>query len=789
MGPFQIHHVLNPFMKRKILSILLVSLVIVAAGAITPWLIRYSREQVMVLGGIFLLSGLVISKLAIFAILKLFHIDKKKFSTPNRWALNLFAVFASFVVAGILNSIFARPLARLLFSQVSSRVFFRLSDFIEMGGFLFLLLNLFYVLLRLYEETVAKRAKRFLRPSFFQGGWKLGLKLIFGGVAVYLLTRLATAGDWAEFAQQPFIQSSATWREKNDSLGSIYLVSEGKSHDWYFENVYKLNSVLSAAGVRVFLIPVPHRVQSVESSLRWLEKISKFENVVFAVPPEETSEYPELWVRDPVNNKFAIQWGVISAQRISKSLWSYNKFYPMAFREEGRGYIVPDVAIVATRRFLGDAFQTSLKDLQEKGLYLDRSAPILYELNVSSIAYARVSPARGGQEFEWFEGGSMDRIPVKEVLARFAGKIVILYAGETITPSFYFGQWYAQILHQMLRGYRVTPLDRWTSEFIVASILMTVLIFWAYRWWISSIIILLFTIGQGFLCAWLSNQYGLVVEAVPLLVAGVFSIPILAFVHVNHERSILHVAEKQRALTELQTARDMQMGLLPNMDPIVKGFDISGICIPASEVGGDFYDYVWLDGKQTKLGIALADVSGKAMKAAMTAVMTSGMLYSEAAKSTSPREILARINRPLYLRSDRRVFTALSFSVLDTKSRKLTYSSAGQSQPILIRNGALSYLKTEGVRLPLGIKEELKYQDFSVKLRKGDTVVFYTDGVPEAMNNENKFYGFERFEELLKQHQSQGAKELKDRVVFDVQAFAGKTEQPDDMTVVVVKVV
>ncbi len=167
------------------------------------------------------------------------------------------------------------------------------------------------------------------------------------------------------------------------------------------------------------------------------------------------------------------------------------------------------------------------------------------------------------------------------------------------------------------------------------------------------------------------------------MIIGTFVI-VYQTMKLNLQHSFSLLREQDRLKQELKAAHDMQMGLVPKEDPIVKGLDISGICLPANEVGGDFFDYVWLDKKKTKLGIALADVSGKAMKAAMTAVMTSGMLYSEVQKSKSPREILARINQPLYLRTDKPIFTALSFAVLDTRVKKLTYSSAGQSMPILL---------------------------------------------------------------------------------------------------------
>ncbi|MEE9225810.1 MAG: SpoIIE family protein phosphatase, partial [Bacteroidota bacterium] len=131
---------------------------------------------------------------------------------------------------------------------------------------------------------------------------------------------------------------------------------------------------------------------------------------------------------------------------------------------------------------------------------------------------------------------------------------------------------------------------------------------------------------------------------------------------------------------ELQTARQMQGSLMPTSDPAIKGFDISGVCKPASDVGGDYFEYVWLDKKRTRLGIALADVSGKAMKAAFTAALTSGMLYSELDGNRSVRQVLTRMNRPMYLRTHKRVFTAFFLVSLDVNSKKLTFTSAGQTK-------------------------------------------------------------------------------------------------------------
>jgi len=242
------------------------------------------------------------------------------------------------------------------------------------------------------------------------------------------------------------------------------------------------------------------------------------------------------------------------------------------------------------------------------------------------------------------------------------------------------------------------------------------------------------------------------------------------------------------AETELKAAHDMQMGLMPGADPTIRGFDISGTCLPAKEVGGDYFDYVWLDQKKTKLGIAIADVSGKAMKAAITAVMTSGMIYREIENDDTPRSILRNINRPMYLKTDRQVFTAMSFAVFDVNKKTLRFSNAGQSQPILLRGNEVSYIKVKGPRLPLGVVEKQDYVEVRLKLNSGDILLFYTDGLPEATNADHQLLGFEAVEQELVDRRGGSAAEIVRALTVLVNRHTGKTEQHDDMTVVVVKV-
>ncbi|MFH0991492.1 MAG: PP2C family protein-serine/threonine phosphatase [bacterium] len=272
--------------------------------------------------------------------------------------------------------------------------------------------------------------------------------------------------------------------------------------------------------------------------------------------------------------------------------------------------------------------------------------------------------------------------------------------------------------------------------------------------------------------------------AIAILCSMMFYLP---YEVLRNYRRVLE--ERLRYASELKAAHDMQMGLMPEEDPKIPGYNISGVCYPANEVGGDYYDYVWLDEDKNMLGIAVVDVSGKAMKAAITAVMTSGMVYNEINSYESPRTILRKINRPMYLKTDRNVFTALSFAVIDLKSKGLIFSNAGQMVPLLRRGGMIEYIKVEGPRLPLGVQAEVEYNEVSCQLQSDDVLVLFTDGIIEAKNSKDEFWGFEKMEEVVKNLPStMSAKEMSEALIAEANRFAGTARQHDDMTVVVVKV-
>lgn len=246
---------------------------------------------------------------------------------------------------------------------------------------------------------------------------------------------------------------------------------------------------------------------------------------------------------------------------------------------------------------------------------------------------------------------------------------------------------------------------------------------------------------------------------------------------------------RTRMETELQTAHYAQMSIMPQKGPEVKGFDVSGVCIPANEVGGDFFDYLWLDEEKTRFGIAVGDVSGKAMKAAMTAVMANGIIFSKASETNSITEIMSRLNKSLYSKTDKKVFTALLIISIDTKTKEMVYTNAGLPKPLLKSGDSVISLKSTGSKSPLGIIEKKDFQEENIRLNPGDVLVLYTDGVSESWNLQHEFYGSDHLKRFLKNLDTHlSSKIIIDKIMEDIRKFSQEVDQHDDITVVVVKV-
>ncbi len=249
------------------------------------------------------------------------------------------------------------------------------------------------------------------------------------------------------------------------------------------------------------------------------------------------------------------------------------------------------------------------------------------------------------------------------------------------------------------------------------------------------------------------------------------------------------ISERERLRKELEIASKVQLSLLPKDKPDVKGYDISGLSIPAVEAGGDYFDFVKLQG--SKIGIAIGDVSGKGVGAAIYMTLTKGILQAHAEESVSPKTVLGKVNKLLYKSIEKNSFVSMFYAVLDFGNNSMVYSRAGHNPGILYssKGNSTRLLMSKGIAL--GLEEGNIFTsnlvEETIELNTGDIVVFYTDGFTEAMNERREFYGEERLVEFIKQHKNLSSKDLINALLKDVNRFANHMPQHDDMTIVVIK--
>ena len=249
--------------------------------------------------------------------------------------------------------------------------------------------------------------------------------------------------------------------------------------------------------------------------------------------------------------------------------------------------------------------------------------------------------------------------------------------------------------------------------------------------------------------------------------------------------------QKGRMEEELKIAQGIQMGMLPRHAPQLKGVQIAARMVSAREVGGDFYDFVEFDsaGPAERLGIIIADVSGKGVSAGLLMAGARSTYRVLLDADPAVHEVMNNANQRLHRDLRKGMFIALLYAVLDPRARTLTLSNAGQTQPILCLPGeAPRHITTPGDTFPLGIVPDCEYEETTLRLPEGSVVVFYTDGGVEAMNPNQELYGFDRFLASVEANRELEPTALLDKLFEDIGRFAAGTEQHDDITVIVARV-
>ncbi len=250
-------------------------------------------------------------------------------------------------------------------------------------------------------------------------------------------------------------------------------------------------------------------------------------------------------------------------------------------------------------------------------------------------------------------------------------------------------------------------------------------------------------------------------------------------------------ADKERLEEELRIARKIQMSLLPQGTVTLPGLRVAALCLPAAEVGGDYYDLLPLS--DTRMGVLVADVSGKGTSAALYMAELKGLVLSLSRIYESPARLLGEANRILAANMDPRSFITMTYAVVDTARRTMTYARAGHNPLIHLSKGVTTVLTPAGLGLGMdrGERFEEILEEAEVRLESGDVFLFFTDGLSEAMNAREELFGERRLRDVLEHviDTESDEVELKDRILDEIRQFVGDAAQHDDMTMVILKVV
>ena len=253
------------------------------------------------------------------------------------------------------------------------------------------------------------------------------------------------------------------------------------------------------------------------------------------------------------------------------------------------------------------------------------------------------------------------------------------------------------------------------------------------------------------------------------------------------EEYVEEVRKKEQMEGELKVAHNIQAGLLPTQVPQVPGFSVDGRTIPAREVGGDYYDFI--PNGQNTLGMAIADVTGRGVPAALVMSMVRTLLRGQAYHGT-PQEVLSIINNLVH--QDVRGSchsVAMFFGVLDCENRILRFANAGQMFPLWYRRKINQWQYIELGGIPLGIRPKVDYRLGEIQMEPGDRIVFYTDGLVESSKIDGEIFGFHRFETLMETIVDLPPKEAIDKILDQLYTFTGHDEPDDDLTLAILEAV
>ncbi|NQE04901.1 hypothetical protein C5S32_03425 [ANME-1 cluster archaeon GoMg1] len=280
--------------------------------------------------------------------------------------------------------------------------------------------------------------------------------------------------------------------------------------------------------------------------------------------------------------------------------------------------------------------------------------------------------------------------------------------------------------------------------------------------------------------------------SMPMILSNSLGMLIFAFIISNRikERETAEERDKyfdelERKRYELKMAHDIQQSFLPDAIPLLKGFELAAQNLPAKEVGGDFYDFIPIS--EDKMGVTIADVSGKGVPAALFMALSRTIVRANATRSPDVVDVIQDANRLITADAKSGMFVTLFYAILDLREKTLTYVNAGHNPPVMFKGktGELIMLRAKGIAL--GAMEDIELEERKIILKSGDMVVFYTDGVTEAEDVEERQFGKERLFKVIKENHNLSANDMIEKIKAAVLSFCGKQPQFDDITLMVLK--
>lgn len=249
---------------------------------------------------------------------------------------------------------------------------------------------------------------------------------------------------------------------------------------------------------------------------------------------------------------------------------------------------------------------------------------------------------------------------------------------------------------------------------------------------------------------------------------------------------VRRIAERERQRVELETARGIQSSILPNLPSRLAGIDVAHAYLPASEVGGDFYDVLALE--DGRVAVAIGDVAGHGVSSGLVMSMAKSALAVQVTFDPAIEAVFRTLNRTVFQSARKRLLTTLCYALIDPARREVQYASAGHLYPYLVsKNGRVEPL--ESIAYPLGVRDRLDISPRAAKVAPGDALFLFSDGLVEARGTKSDdSYGFERLEQSLARHAAGSVEALQKGVLADLLRFTGAMPREDDLTILVLRV-